>query len=45
VNKSIVAPNTFGTLDKRLNSPPGLRILLLIFIAAATVFSALPLLH
>ena len=45
MNKSIAAPNTFGTLDKRLNSPPRLRVLLLIFIAAATVFSALPLLH
>jgi hypothetical protein len=45
VNKSIVAPNTYGTLKQRLSSPPGLRILLLIFIAAATVFSALPLLH
>jgi len=45
VRDSIVAPNTFGTLNQRLNSPPGLRILLLIFVAAATVFSALPLLH
>jgi hypothetical protein len=45
VRDSIAAPNTFGTLDKRLNSPPGLRTLLLIFIAAAAVFSVLPLLH
>jgi Glycosyltransferase family 87 len=45
VKESIVAPNTFRTLDKRLNRPPGLRTLLLIFIAAAAVFSALPLLH
>jgi hypothetical protein len=45
VNKSIVAPNTFGTLNQRLNSQPGLRVFLLIFIAAATVFSALPLWH
>jgi hypothetical protein len=45
VNKLIVAPNTFGTFNQRLNSQPGLRILLLIFISAATVFSALPLLH
>jgi hypothetical protein len=34
-----------GTLNQRLNSPSGLWTLLLIFIAAATVFSALPLLH
>ncbi|MGH7981889.1 MAG: glycosyltransferase family 87 protein, partial [Candidatus Udaeobacter sp.] len=45
MNKSIVAPNTFGTLNERLNSQPGLRVFLLIFIAAATVFSALPLWH
>jgi hypothetical protein len=45
VNKSIVAPNAFGTVNQRLNSPPGLRILLLIFIVAAAVFSALPVLH
>jgi hypothetical protein len=45
VNKSIVAPNTFGTLDKRLNRARCLRTLLLIFIVVATVFSALPLLH
>jgi hypothetical protein len=45
VKESIVATNTFETLDKRLNSPPGLRALLLIFIAAAAVFSVLPLLH
>lgn len=42
---SIAAPNTLGTLNQRLNSPSGLWTLLLIFIAAATVFSALPLLH
>ncbi len=40
-----MAPNTFGTLNQRLSGSPGLRTLLLIFIAAATVFSALPLLH
>jgi len=45
VKESIVVTNTFGTLDKRLNGTPGLRILLLIFIAAAAVFSVLPLLH
>jgi hypothetical protein len=45
VNESIVATNTFGTLDKRLNSPRGLRTLVVIFIAAAAVFSALPLVH
>ncbi len=42
---SIVAPNTFGTLNQRLSGSLGLRTMLLIFIAAATVFSALPLLH
>jgi hypothetical protein len=45
VNESIVATNTFGTLDKRLNSPRGLRTMVVIFIAAAAVFSALPLVH
>jgi hypothetical protein len=45
VKESIVVTNAFGALDKRLNSAPGLRSLLLIFIAAAAVFSALPLLH
>ena len=45
MKESIVVTNAFGALDKRLNSAPGLRSLLLIFIAAAAVFSALPLLH
>jgi len=45
VKELIVAPNTFGTLNQRLSGSPGLRTLPLIFIAAATVFSALPLLH
>ena len=45
MNKSIAAPNTLGTLDQRSNSPPWLPFLLLIFIAVATVFSALPLWH
>ena len=45
MNESIVTANTFGTLDKRLNSRPGLRTLLLIFVVAAAVFSALPLWH
>ena len=45
MNKSIVAPITFGALNQRLNCAPWLRVLLLIFIVAATVFSALPLWH
>jgi len=45
VKQSILAPNTLGALNKRLNRAPGLRTLLLIFIVVATVFSALPLLH
>ena len=45
VKESIVATNAFGTHDKRLNSPSWLRVLLLIFIAAATVFSVLPVVH
>ncbi len=45
MKESIVAPNTFGTLNQRFNSLPGLRVLLFIFIAVATLFSVLPLLH
>ena len=45
MKESIVVTNTFGTLDKRLDSPPRLRTLVVIFIAAAAVFSALPVLH
>ncbi len=45
MKQSILAPNTLGALNKRLNRAPGLRTLLLIFIVVATVFSALPLLH
>jgi glycosyl transferase family 87 len=45
VKGSIVATNPVGTLDKRLNSSSGLRVILVIFGVAATVFSALPLWH
>jgi len=45
VKQSILAPNTLGALNKRLNKAHGLHTLLLIFIVVATVFSALPLLH
>ena len=45
MKESIVATNTFGTPNRCLNSPLGLRILLLIFVAVATVFSVLPVLH
>ncbi len=45
MKQSILAPNTLGALNKRLNRAHGLHTLLLIFIVVATVFSALPLLH
>jgi hypothetical protein len=45
VNRSIAVPKAPGTPNQRLNSSPRLRILLLIFVAAATLFSALPLWH
>ncbi len=45
MKQSILAPNTLGALNKRLNRAHGLHTLLLIFIVVATVFSTLPLLH
>ena len=42
---SVAAPKALVAVNRRFGSPAGFRALLLIFIATATVFSALPLLH
>jgi hypothetical protein len=45
VKDSVAAPKVLKTLDRRLNSPEGLRVLLLVVFVTATVFSALPILR
>lgn len=42
---SVAAPKVLKALDRRSNSRAGLRVLLLVFFATATVFSALPILR
>jgi hypothetical protein len=43
--KDSVLKSSWMALDRRLNSPPGFRVLLLVFLLVAIVFSAVPLLH
>jgi hypothetical protein len=45
VKDSVAAPKILKALDGRLNGPAGLRVLLLVFLGSAAVFSALPLLR
>jgi Glycosyltransferase family 87 len=45
VKDSVAAPKPIGALNRRFNSPAGLRALLVIFVLTAIVFSALPLLR
>ena len=42
---SVAAPKILKALDGRLNGPAGLRVLVLVFLGSAAVFSALPLLR
>jgi Glycosyltransferase family 87 len=43
VKNSVAAPKVLKALDRRLNGPARLRVLLLLFFVMATVFSVLPL--
>src|SRR6266481_4841135 len=43
--KDSVLKSSWTTLDRRLNSPLGFRVLLSVFLVVAIVFSAVPLLH
>jgi len=43
--KDSVLKSSWAALDRRLNSPAGFRVLLSLFLVAAMVFSAVPLLH
>jgi hypothetical protein len=45
VKDSVAAPEAFRTLNRRVNGPAALHILLVIFVVTAIVFSALPLLR
>jgi hypothetical protein len=45
VKNSVAPPKVLGTLNRRVSSPTGLRALLLVFVATAILFSALPLLR
>jgi hypothetical protein len=45
VKDSVAAPKVLKALDRRSNSGAGLRVLLLVFVVTATVFSALPILR
>ena len=42
---SVAAPKILKALDGRLNGPAGLRVLVLVFLGSAAVFSALPVLR
>jgi len=43
--KDAAAEASWAALDRRLNSPAGFRVLIVIFVATAIAFSAVPLLH
>jgi hypothetical protein len=45
VKDSVAAPKVLGALNRRVNSPAGLRTVLVVFVATAILFSALPLLR
>jgi hypothetical protein len=45
VKDSVAAPKVIGALNRRVNSPAGLRTVLVVFVATAILFSALPLLR
>jgi len=45
VKDSVTAPKALGVLNRRVNSPTGLRMLLIVFVVTAIVFSALPFLR
>jgi len=45
VKDSVAAPKALGVLNRRVNSPTGLRILLIVFVVTAIVFSVLPFLR
>jgi hypothetical protein len=45
VKDSVAAPKVLGALNRRVNSPASLRTVLVVFVATAILFSALPLLR